>query len=207
MRRLASFLVASVLVAVPCCGRTDMNAVVAGTGGTLGFGGMTATGGALAAGGVVGTGGSTSGTRDDALAPNICNWPSCMTSAGKDCLPTGACIQQGAYSTGGAKICYSNGVKEIIGIDGTFNASVRIENGTTTCFTMNGSLLPLVGVGGVVTMSLQNAAGNVIGTISEDPTSNRLTVTCTGSQPVELDPSCITGLSTSNACTSGTCSP
>jgi hypothetical protein len=73
MRGLASILVASVLVDVPCCGRTDMNTMVAGTGGAVGFGGMIGTGGALAGGGVVGTGGSTSasggGVVDDSSAP------------------------------------------------------------------------------------------------------------------------------------------
>jgi hypothetical protein len=60
MRRLASFLVAFVLVAVPCCGRTGLGTVVTGAGGTMALGGVTATGGVLAAGGAVGTGGSTS---------------------------------------------------------------------------------------------------------------------------------------------------
>jgi hypothetical protein len=60
MRCLASLLFASVLVAVPCCGRTDMNTMVAGTGGAPDLGGMTGTGGAFSTGGVVGTGGSSS---------------------------------------------------------------------------------------------------------------------------------------------------
>ena len=57
MRRLGSFLVASVLASVPCCGRTVLDTVVAGAGGAVGLGGITGTGGAPAAGGVVGTGG------------------------------------------------------------------------------------------------------------------------------------------------------
>jgi hypothetical protein len=208
MRRLALFLVASVLISAPSCGRTDLDTMVVGEGGTIAVGGVTGAGGASAAGGVVGTGGAASGSRDDASTARTCNWPSCMTSAGKDCLPGGACIQQGSNSTGSANICYSNGVKEIIGIDGSLNASVMVKNATITCFTMSGSVLPLiVGGGAAVTMSLQNGAGNVIGAVAEDPTTNQLTVTCTGSQPVVLDPSCITGLSTSNACTSGTCLP
>jgi hypothetical protein len=130
-----------------------------------------------------------------------------MTGVGEDCLPAGGCIQQGSYSTGSANICYANGVKEIIGIDKLFNASATIKNATMTCFTMRGSLLPLINGSGVVTMSLLNEAGNVIGSVAEDLTTNHLTITCTGSPPVTLDPSCITGLSPSNACTSGTCLP
>jgi|GEM_PF-1985950 len=225
MRRLALFLFASVLIAAASCGRTGLDTVVVsahtgeggtaaaggatGSGGATGMGGVvTGTGGALASGGVVGAGGATSGSRDDASTDRTCNWPSCMTSAGKACLPAGACIQQGSYSTGSANICYSNGVKEVIGIDGSFNASMTIKNATTTCFTMIGSVLPLVlGGGAAVTMSLQNAAGNVIGAVTQDQTTNQLTVTCAGSQPVVIDPACITGLSMSNACTSGTCFP
>jgi hypothetical protein len=59
MRRMGSFLVASVLVAMPCCGRTVLDTVVAGAGGAVGLGGITGTGDAPAAGGVVGTGGGS----------------------------------------------------------------------------------------------------------------------------------------------------
>ena len=224
MCRLGSVLVVSVLVSASSCGRTDLNAVVVsahpGEGGTIALGGVTGAGGttgtggvvpgaggAPASGGVVGTGAATYGSHDDASTARTCNWPSCMTSAGKDCLPAGDCVQQGSYSTGSANICYSNGVKEIIGIDRSFNASMTVKNATTTCFTMIGSVLPLMTGGGVVTMSLQNAAGNVIGSVTQDLSTNQLTVTCTDSQPVVLDPACITGLSMSNACTSGTCLP
>ena len=137
MLRLGSFLVASVWVSAACCGRTNLDTLVAGGGGTTAMGGVVAgAGGVPSSGGVVGTGGATSGTRDDASTARTCNWPSCMTSAGKDCLPVGACIQQGSYSTGSANICYSNGVKEIIGIDRSFNASMTVKNATMTCFTM-----------------------------------------------------------------------
>jgi hypothetical protein len=60
MRRLASFLVAFVLVAVPCCGRTGLGTVVTGAGGTMALGGKAATGGAPATTGRSGTGGSPS---------------------------------------------------------------------------------------------------------------------------------------------------
>ena len=74
MNRLASFLVVSVLVAAPSCGRTSLDTVAAGEGGAMTLGGVTgeggtmasssvtATGGTSAAGGAVGTGGSTSGS-------------------------------------------------------------------------------------------------------------------------------------------------
>jgi hypothetical protein len=196
MYRLGSILVISVLLFAPSCGRTKLDPVDGGEGGKGAGAAIAGTGGASATGGTGGTGG-----------PTTCNWPSCMSSAGTDCLPAGDCIQQGSYSTGSANICYANGVKEIIGLDLSFNASVTMKNASKTCFTMNGSVLPLITGGGVVTLSLEDRAGNTIGSVVEDLTSNQLTVTCTGSKPVVLDPSCITGLSPSNACTSGTCVP
>jgi hypothetical protein len=130
-----------------------------------------------------------------------------MTSAGTDCLPAGACIQEGSYSTGSANICYSNGVKEIIAIDSSFNVSMTVKNASMTCFTLTGSILSIITGGGAVTMSVLNAAGTPIASIAQDLTTNLLTVTCFGGQPAVLDPSCMTGLSPSNTCTSGTCLP
>ncbi len=208
MRRPLLFLLALVLISAPSCGRTNLGTTVIGEGGTTGMGGMVpGAGGAPASGGVEGTGGSTSGSRGDASPTRICNWPSCMTSAGMDCLPAGPCIQDGSYSTGSANICYSNGVKEIIAIDRSFNASMTVKNASMTCFTMSGSVLPLITGGSAVTMSILNAEGTPIGSIAQDLTTNLLTVTCFGGQPALLDFSCMTGLSPSNTCTSGTCLP
>ena len=58
MRRLASSLVASVLVAVPSCERTVLHTPAAGNGGTMALGRVTGGGGAPALGGIVDTGGS-----------------------------------------------------------------------------------------------------------------------------------------------------
>lgn len=60
MRRLALLLVACVWVAAPSCGRTDLDTMVPGAGGTMLLGGMTGTGGAFSAGGIVATGGLVS---------------------------------------------------------------------------------------------------------------------------------------------------
>lgn len=61
MRRHASFLVASVVVILPGCGRTRPALLAGGTGGTSALGGVTSTGGiAATGGGVAATGGSTS---------------------------------------------------------------------------------------------------------------------------------------------------
>jgi hypothetical protein len=60
MRCLDSLLFASVLLAVPCCGRTGLATVVSGSGGTMAPGGIAATGGASATAGMSGTGGSPS---------------------------------------------------------------------------------------------------------------------------------------------------
>jgi hypothetical protein len=64
MPRLASFLFASVLVAVPSCERTGLHTPPAGTGGMTVLGGVAATGGAPVAGGAAGGGGSTSASGD-----------------------------------------------------------------------------------------------------------------------------------------------
>jgi len=60
MRCLTSLLFASVLVGVPCCGRTGLGTVVSGAGGTKAPGGIVATGGARATTVMSGTGGSPS---------------------------------------------------------------------------------------------------------------------------------------------------
>ena len=60
MRCLAWFLVVSVLVALPCCGRTGLGTVVAAAGGRMALGGIEAAGGAPATGGMSGTAGSPS---------------------------------------------------------------------------------------------------------------------------------------------------
>jgi len=57
MHRLASFLVASVLVSAPSCGRTGLDTVVVGEGGTLAVGGVTGAGGASGSGGYSGNDG------------------------------------------------------------------------------------------------------------------------------------------------------
>ncbi len=61
MRRLAPFLVVSVLVATTSCERTGFHPPAAGAGGTMALGGVPVTGGASAAGGTVGTGGLSAG--------------------------------------------------------------------------------------------------------------------------------------------------
>jgi hypothetical protein len=216
--------IVAILVLAVSCGRTELDARAFGSGGVISTGGVafgsggvistggvaTGAGGRPASGGTVGTGGASSAAHHDASTGRACNWPSCLANVGTDCLPAGACIQQGSYSDGKVNICYANGVKEIIGLDGSssFNATVTVKTAATTCFTMRGSILPLIlGGGRQVTMSLEDAAGKVIGTIVADPTINQLIVTCTGSQPVALDPLCIAGLSVSTGCTSGTCLP
>ena len=60
MSRHASFLIASVLVILPGCGRTRPALLAGGTGGAPALGGVTSTGGIAATGGDVAAGGATS---------------------------------------------------------------------------------------------------------------------------------------------------
>jgi hypothetical protein len=72
MRRLASLLVASVLVAVPSCERSGLHTVAAGTGGMTDLGGATATQATSAPGGALSTGGSFAPTRRTRLGWHFC---------------------------------------------------------------------------------------------------------------------------------------
>ena len=79
MRRLASFLVASILVAVPSCDRTGLLTLATGAGGTMAMGGAAGTGRATSAsGGITGNGGTRAtggvtgpdGTADSGAGPD-----------------------------------------------------------------------------------------------------------------------------------------
>jgi hypothetical protein len=87
MRHLDFFLVSSIMFSLVCCGRSSLDTVVAGTGGTMSLGGavggggaLAGAGGTLAAGGTTGTGGSTAAS--DASATT--DLDSCSSDA--DCL-------------------------------------------------------------------------------------------------------------------------
>src|ERR1017187_10424944 len=69
MCRLASLLVASVLVAVPSCERTGLHTLNTGTGGMSALGGVAGTGGGQATGGRTGAGGAGSGAGGSSPAP------------------------------------------------------------------------------------------------------------------------------------------
>src|ERR1017187_10746808 len=90
MRRLASFLVASVLVAVPSCDRTGLHIPASGAGGTMALAGVTAAGGVSAAGGQIGAGGAVSGAGGS--GPDTCYSDS-------DCV---RCLWETAPSRGAA---------------------------------------------------------------------------------------------------------
>lgn len=60
-----------------------------------------------------------------------------------------------------------------------------VKNGSTRCFAMSGDLTATES--GTLTMTMKNAAGTVVGTFSEEVTSEARTITCAGGQPVALN--------------------
>jgi hypothetical protein len=166
------------------------------TGGNGGAaGGTNATGGtsaaasggtsAAASGGTsVGTGGST--------ATGGCVIPSCLSKLfTSDCVGTGVCVYQEVDSaTNSENTCFSNGVKWL-GIDDYSNEqmTVTVTNGSVTCYSMEywgNDVMNAVDV-----LMVKDASGVVVATEAIDPvTYSGTIVTCTGGDPVELDPSC-----------------
>jgi hypothetical protein len=63
-----------------------------------------------------------------------------------------------------------------------------------------------------MTMTFMDGSGKTLGTGTVDTTTNAVTITCTGGQPVTLNSSCDTASyagagSTASTCTTGTCTP
>lgn len=110
MRRLASFLVASVLVAVPSCDRTGLHIPASGAGGTMALAGVTAAGGVSAAGGQIGAGGAVSGAGGS--GPDTCYSDSDCVRCLWETAPTDSGQCSGSYCCGGMittkKICEAN---------------------------------------------------------------------------------------------------
>ena len=99
MRRLASFLVASVLVAVPSCERTGLHTPPAGTGGMTALGGVTGPGGVQSTGGHIGAGGAVSGAGGS--SSDMCYSDSDCVTCIWETVPTDSSDCTGSYCCGG----------------------------------------------------------------------------------------------------------
>ena len=191
MGKLGLLSVLGVLALIVGCGSstTGSNDNDAGTGGTGGVGATKGTGGT----GTVGGSGST----------EPCNIPSCLADLMNNCAPSGTCVDQLDTTTFADNVCFSNGIKIITTVDTTTSVIVMTyKNGSSTCYTVE-----LSGTTTSETIAVKNPSGSVVATGTGDTTST--TFTCTGGQPVTLNPNCdstaLTG-DTSN-CTAGTCTP
>jgi hypothetical protein len=230
MRKLELLIIAGQFAIAMGCSSNSNNAS-GGTGGKASAtGGATATGGggaggANAAGGTSGaaaggatataTGGTSAGA-GGSTSTGTCVIPSCLSklfTAG--CVGTGACVYQEVDgATNSENTCFSNGVKWI-GNDDYSNdlKTVTVTHGGLTCYSMQYSGNDVLNAVDVLTV--KDASGAIVATEGVDPvTYSGTIVTCTGGDPVELDPSCsgtpadvATIVSTGQDCTVGTCSP
>jgi hypothetical protein len=125
-------------------------------------------------------------------------------------------VSQTDLTTGSTNICYSNGVKAIEALNinmstGSVTMTMTYKNGSSTCYSVDIGGLTATG-GGTPTLTFKNASGSTVATGTVDSTTNAVTITCTGGQPVTLNSSCDTasyasaGTGTAD-CTTGTCAP
>jgi hypothetical protein len=99
MCRLASLLVASVLVAVPSCERTGLHTLNTGTGGMSALGGVAGTGGVQATGGRTGAGGAGSGAGGS--SPDTCYSDADCVTCIWETAPADSSQCTGSYCCGG----------------------------------------------------------------------------------------------------------
>jgi len=137
---------------------------------------------------------------------SACNAPSCYADLMKACQPGGTCIEQSSGNL--SNQCYSNGVKVIATIDPVaLTMSTKVKNGAGTCYELYFDLASY-GVGAKVVGFIKDGNGTTVATIGDD-VSGRSVITCTGGQPVVLNPACDSGGSGSSntSCDTGSCSP
>jgi len=96
MCRLTSILIVSVWVLTPSCGRTNLDAVVAGDGGTMALAGL---GGSQATGGQIGTGGTSAGAGGS--SPDTCYSDSDCVRCIWETTPANSNDCTGSYCCGG----------------------------------------------------------------------------------------------------------
>jgi hypothetical protein len=215
MRTFGVFLASAIFaVAVGCgsgsgkAGAGSDSSVAPGTGGTT-----IPSGGDIDSSTSPGTG-EVDGAAGPAVdgAASGCSLPSCLAGAA-DCTPNGACVTQTDQATASTNVCYENGVKMI---EQTTNAGLLIafENAAGVCYIMSVDFAAVVAAatGGLVTVGILSATGTPVGTLTLDQVAKQTTVTCTGSAPVVLDPSCAGSMSFGTSiiptnCTPGVCTP
>ena len=179
------------------------------TNGGAGSGTTIATGGAGGSNTTATSGGGSGG----GTGPSSCILPSCLQNFGTTCVFSGTCIAEYTSSTGDTNVCYANGVKVIPVTDVTGDDStvMTVMNGSSACFSTayNGNNV-MGGSGGIITV--KNASGATVADVTLDASGTFFIATCTGGQPVSLDPSCsnewpVSGLMapSGNNCTQGNC--
>jgi hypothetical protein len=163
----------------PPRGSGGSGGTASGTGGTIGTPG---TGGTVAGGGgtVAGTGGTAGGS--DAAAPDdtasSCSIP-CLADIDRECVPSGACMEQAAGPLGiASNRCYDNGVKILTDIAIAFPAStLKITHKKadgSVCFTVEGTVQGTT----TATVTWKDAGGAAVATGTYNLTTMAATIMC-----------------------------
>jgi len=184
--------------------------------GGSGAGGMSATGGSGAGGTTTATGGSgaggatATGGSAGSNGTDSCPLPNCLKSLAPDCAESGDCTTQTDLSTDNWNTCYTNGITErVISNTSTSGRTVTVKKGSSTCFSTAFNQNDVIAGTGAITVT--NASGTKVASVTIDATSNLYTVTCTGGQAVVLDQSCFNVYPVSalmgSGCDEGACVP
>jgi hypothetical protein len=201
--------------AIAMGGSGNVSSTTTGRGGAGGANAAGGTSGAAAGGATATATGGTSAGAGGSTSTSTCVIPSCLSKLFTGCVGTGACVYQEVDgATNSENTCFSNGVKWI-GNDDYSNdlKTVTVTHGGLTCYSMQYSGNDVLNAVDVLTV--KDASGAIVATEGVDPvTYSGTIVTCTGGDPVELDPSCsgtpadvATIVYTGQDCTVGTCSP
>jgi hypothetical protein len=139
-----------------------------------------------------------------------CNFPSCLANLAATCQPSGTCVQEFDSSSITTRNCFANGVKQVVTVDLTTGSTMSYLNGSTVCYTVEVSQAQVSQGSSAETLTIKNAAGQVIATGTSDIFGSNETITCTGGSPVTLNVACNTAGSTFSgywSCSQGTCAP
>jgi hypothetical protein len=156
------------------------------TGGNATGGSSSGTGGSAATGGTTApaTGGSAGST-----GSSSCTLPTCLQKIGASCPESGVCATQTNLESESWNTCYANGVTEIVVADAsTGNYTLAAKKGGTTCFSTAFNKDNVNAATGSITV--KDTSGATVASVKYDDTTSYFIVTCTGGQPINLDPSC-----------------
>jgi hypothetical protein len=169
---------------------------------SLGCGGDSDNGGASGTGGAAGTGGAGGSGGSAALAA----MPPCLAAVAKDCLPSGTCTTQTVdpNNPGIVNSCYGNGVKGCVTVNSAANTMATTAtkaDGKTVCYQVE---MTFASGGGLGSMSLKDAAGTELATISGSADGgSQLAVVCkSDGKSYQWD---WAAGNAAMACTAGTC--